>query len=159
MTSPACALRMSQSNPLTVQILLLAPSRPHQQNRASQSSTPKMKAIIAVPTTLALVYRAWSHKSLTPAGIAAMVLTAAAHSIHPWSIIFALPIVFFIAGTGVTKVCRAISRLGLELTKSQVKHDIKATLTLHSTGSPGGEGARTHIQGTTTSRKTNFELC
>jgi len=63
-----------------------------------------MKAIIAVPVTLAMVYRAWSHKSLTPAGIVAAVLTAASHAIHPWSLPFVLLIVFFLAGTKVTKV-------------------------------------------------------
>ena len=64
-----------------------------------------MKSIIAVPVTLAMVYRAWSHKSLTPAGIVAAVLTAAAHAVHPWSLPFALLIVFFLAGSRVTKVC------------------------------------------------------
>ncbi|CAL3967706.1 hypothetical protein PZA11_003937 [Diplocarpon coronariae] len=89
-----------------------------------------MKAIIAVPVTLAMVVRAYSHKSLTPAGIVAAVLTATAHAIHPWSLPFALLIVFFLAGTRVTKV----------------KHDIKAKLTLSASGASGGEGARTHIQ-------------
>jgi len=63
-----------------------------------------MKAIIAVPVTLAMVYRAWSHQSLTPAGIVAATLTAVAHAVHPWSLPFALLIVFFLAGTRVTKV-------------------------------------------------------
>lgn len=63
-----------------------------------------MKAAIAVPATLALVYRAWSHKSLTPAGIVAAVVTAAAHAYHPWNLPFALLIAFFLAGTWVTKV-------------------------------------------------------
>lgn len=64
----------------------------------------KMKAYVAVPVTLAMVFRAYSHKSLTPAGIVAAVLTAAAHAVHPWSLPFALLIVFFMAGTRVTKV-------------------------------------------------------
>lgn len=64
-----------------------------------------MKAIIAVPVTLAMVYRAWSHKSLTPAGIIAAIFTAVAHAVHPWSFPFTLLIVFFFAGTRVTKVC------------------------------------------------------
>ncbi|KAK2624964.1 hypothetical protein QTJ16_005333 [Diplocarpon rosae] len=89
-----------------------------------------MKAIIAVPVTLAMVVRAYSHKSLTPAGIVAAVLTATAHAIHPWSMPFALLIVFFLAGTRVTKV----------------KHDVKAKLTQSASGAAGGEGARTHIQ-------------
>jgi uncharacterized membrane protein len=71
-----------------------------------------MKAIIAVPATLALVYRAWSHNSLTPAGIFAAVVTAAAHAYHPWNLPFVLLCVFFLAGTRVTKVslsCKAFS--------------------------------------------------
>jgi len=63
-----------------------------------------MKTYIAVPATLSLVYRAYSHKSLTPLGIIAAIVTAIAHSIHPWSAPFALLIVFFIGGTAVTKV-------------------------------------------------------
>jgi uncharacterized membrane protein len=63
-----------------------------------------MKAILAVPITLAIIYRAWSHKSLTPAGIIAATLTAIAHASHPWNLPFALLIIFFLAGTRVTKV-------------------------------------------------------
>ena len=72
-----------------------------------------MKAIIAVPVTLAMVVRAWSHKSLTPAGIVAATLTAAAHAVHPWSLPFALLIVFFLAGTRVTKVSMRIYIAGM----------------------------------------------
>ncbi len=72
--------------------------------RASQHSTITMKPIIAVPATLALVYRAWSHKSLTPLGIFFAALTAVAHAVHPWSLPFVLLCVFFLAGTRVTKV-------------------------------------------------------
>ncbi|CCD44620.1 similar to DUF92 domain-containing protein [Botrytis cinerea T4] len=89
-----------------------------------------MKAAIAIPVTLAMVYRAGSHKSLTPAGIVAAVFTAAAHALHPWNLPFALLIIFYLIGTRVTKV----------------KHDVKAKLTVQSTGSAGGEGARTHTQ-------------
>jgi uncharacterized membrane protein len=64
-----------------------------------------MKPWIAVPAILALVYRAWSKNSLTPLGIVVAVLTAIAHAIHPWSVFFALLVVFFLAGTAVTKVC------------------------------------------------------
>lgn len=64
-----------------------------------------MKAIYAVPATFALVYRAWSHQSLTHAGIAAAVMTAIAHAYHPWNLPFALLCVFFLAGTRATKVC------------------------------------------------------
>ena len=63
-----------------------------------------MKSYIAIPATLALVYRAYSHNSLTPWGIIAAIITGIAHSIHPWSAPFALLIAFFIAGTAVTKV-------------------------------------------------------
>ena len=63
-----------------------------------------MKAIIAVPATLALCYRAYSHNSLTPAGIVVAALTATAHAVHPWNLPFVLLVVFFLAGTRVTKV-------------------------------------------------------
>lgn len=65
-----------------------------------------MKAIIWVPVTTAMVVRAYKHNSLTPAGIVAAVLTAVAHAVHPWSLPFALLIVFFLAGTRATKVCQ-----------------------------------------------------
>ena len=78
-----------------------------------------MKAIIAVPITLLIEYRAWSHKSLTPLGIVTAGLTAAAHAVHPWSLPFVLLMVFFLAGTRVTKVCMAdIHRLESLLTIS-----------------------------------------
>lgn len=63
-----------------------------------------MHPYVAIPATLALVWRAWSKKSLTPAGIVAATLTAIVHAIHPWSIFFALLVVFFLSGTAVTKV-------------------------------------------------------
>ena len=63
-----------------------------------------MKQIVAVPATLALVYRAWSRKSLTTLGIIVATLTAAIHAIHPWSVFFALLVTFFLSGTAVTKV-------------------------------------------------------
>ncbi|KAI9641965.1 hypothetical protein NHQ30_009834 [Ciborinia camelliae] len=89
-----------------------------------------MKAAIAIPVTLAMVYRAGSHKSLTPAGIVAAVFTAAAHALHPWNLPFALLIIFYLIGTRVTKI----------------KHDVKAKLTMQSNGTSGGEEARTHMQ-------------
>lgn len=64
-----------------------------------------MKPIVAVPATAALVYRVWSRKSLTPLGICVAAATAVAHAIHPWSVFFALLVVFFLTGTAVTKVC------------------------------------------------------
>ncbi len=63
-----------------------------------------MKPIIAVPATLALIYRAYSKKSLTPAGIVAATVTAIAHAVHPWNLPFVLLAVFFLAGTRVTHV-------------------------------------------------------
>ncbi|EEH06821.1 DUF92 domain-containing protein [Histoplasma capsulatum G186AR] len=89
-----------------------------------------MKPIIAVPATLALVYRAWSRKSLTPVGIVAAAVTAVVHALHPCSAPFAFLVVFFLSGTYVTKI----------------KHDVKSRLTVSSSGSLGGEGARTHVQ-------------
>ncbi|KAK8115101.1 integral membrane protein DUF92-domain-containing protein [Apiospora kogelbergensis] len=89
-----------------------------------------MKAIIAAPATLALVYRAYSHNSLTPLGLVVAALTAIAHAVHPWNLPFVLLCVFFLSGTRVTKV----------------KKDVKAGLTLSSQGSSGGEGPRTHVQ-------------
>ncbi|KAF1943230.1 UMP1-domain-containing protein [Clathrospora elynae] len=89
-----------------------------------------MKAIIAVPAIAALVYRAYSRKSLTPVGIFTAFATAIVHAIHPWSVFFGLLAVFFLAGTAVTRV----------------KHDIKAKLTQSASGSSGGEGSRNHVQ-------------
>ncbi|KAF1915118.1 integral membrane protein DUF92-domain-containing protein [Ampelomyces quisqualis] len=89
-----------------------------------------MKPFIAVPAITALVYRAWSHKSLTPVGILTAFVTAIVHAIHPWSVFFALLAVFFLAGSTVTKV----------------KHEIKAKLTQSANGASGGEGSRNHVQ-------------
>ncbi|KAL8854314.1 MAG: hypothetical protein Q9221_000800 [Calogaya cf. arnoldii] len=89
-----------------------------------------MHPYIAVPATAALVWRAYSRNSVTPAGIVVAALTAVVHAIHPWSVFFTLLVIFFLAGTAVTKV----------------KHHVKAQLTLSSAGSSGGEGPRTHIQ-------------
>ncbi|KAL5391938.1 hypothetical protein PMIN06_011056 [Paraphaeosphaeria minitans] len=89
-----------------------------------------MKLIIAVPAIAALVYRAWSRKSLTPVGIIVAFITAVVHAIHPWSVCFTLLAVFFITGSSATKV----------------KHDIKAKLTQSADGAAGGEGPRNHIQ-------------
>jgi len=63
-----------------------------------------MNPFIWVPATGALVYRAYSRDSLTTGGIVAAVATAAAHAVHPWSVFFALLVVFFLAGSAVTKV-------------------------------------------------------
>lgn len=63
-----------------------------------------MKPIVATPAIAALVYRAYSRKSLTPVGILTAFATAIVHAVHPWSVFFALLAVFFLAGTAVTKV-------------------------------------------------------
>lgn len=89
-----------------------------------------MRPLIAVPATCALVYRAWSRNSLTPAGIVVAALTAVAHAYHPWNLPFALLCVFFLAGTRVT----------------HIKEDVKSHLTVGSKGTSGGEGPRSHVQ-------------
>jgi len=63
-----------------------------------------MHPYIAVPAVAILVLRAWTNNSLTPAGILAATITAGVHAIHPWSVFFALLVVFFLGGTAVTKV-------------------------------------------------------
>lgn len=63
-----------------------------------------MHPYIAVPAIALLVLRAWSNNSLTPLGIIVALLTAVIHAIHPWSIFFALLVVFFLGGSAVTKV-------------------------------------------------------
>jgi uncharacterized membrane protein len=72
-----------------------------------------MKPYIAVPAIAGLVYRAWSHKSLTPVGIITAIVVAVIHAIHPWSVFFALLAVFFLAGNAATKVgtCNALITL------------------------------------------------
>ncbi|EPQ67787.1 Bgt-1487 [Blumeria graminis f. sp. tritici] len=89
-----------------------------------------MKAIISVPITLIMVYRAWSHASLTPAGIVAAALTASIHALHPWNLPFALLVIFFLAGTRVTKV----------------NHEFKSKLTILESVKSGAGVGRTHIQ-------------
>lgn len=63
-----------------------------------------MKPVIAIPATVALVAFAMARKSLTPLGLVAAAATAAAHAYHPWNLPFVLLVVFFLAGTRVTKV-------------------------------------------------------
>lgn len=89
-----------------------------------------MNLIFAGVATTLLVARALSRKSLTLSGILAAVLTAAVHAVHPWNLPFVLLITFYGLGTIATKI----------------KHDVKAKLTLSSSGALGGEGARNHIQ-------------
>ncbi|CAI7580901.1 unnamed protein product [Penicillium manginii] len=89
-----------------------------------------MKPLIGILAVAALVYRAWTRKSLTPLGLVVAGVSATAHALHPWSTPFWLLAVFYYGGTKATKV----------------KHDIKARLTLSATGAEGGEGPRTHVQ-------------
>ncbi|KAM0205622.1 hypothetical protein ACHAPA_007973 [Fusarium lateritium] len=89
-----------------------------------------MRLLYAFPATCALIYRAKSRNSLTPAGIFAATLTAVAHAYHPWNLPFALLCIFFLAGTRVT----------------HIKEGIKSNYTLRSKGTSGGEGPRTHVQ-------------
>ncbi|RPB06569.1 hypothetical protein P167DRAFT_514457, partial [Morchella conica CCBAS932] len=89
-----------------------------------------MNLIYATVATTLLVIRAISRKSLTTSGVIAAIFTAAVHALHPWNLPFTLLLVFYGLGTAATKV----------------KHDIKAKLTLSSSGTPGGEGARNHVQ-------------
>lgn len=63
-----------------------------------------MHPYIAIPATVALVLRTYLKKSLTPGGIVAAALTAVVHALHPWSVFYALLVVFFLGGTAVTKV-------------------------------------------------------
>ena len=89
-----------------------------------------MKPIFAVPATAALVYRAYSKNSLTPAGIVVATLTATAHAYHPWNLPFVLLIAFFLAGTRVTHVSWTWYRMpagtdgSLDQGKCQVEVDI-----------------------------------
>jgi hypothetical protein len=53
--------------------------------------------------TALVVYSAAKNK-LTPAGIAAAIVTAGIHMLHPWGVFFNLLVGFFIAGTVGTKV-------------------------------------------------------
>ncbi|KEF53007.1 uncharacterized protein A1O9_10915 [Exophiala aquamarina CBS 119918] len=89
-----------------------------------------MKAVVAVPTAAFIIIRAHRRKSLTPLGLVSAGATATIHALHPSPIPFLLLLTFFLLGTSATKV----------------KHEIKATLTLSSSGSSGGEGPRTAIQ-------------
>lgn len=91
-----------------------------------------MKPIIAAPALALVIYRAYSKNSLTTGGLIAATVTGIAHAYHPWNLPFVLLCVFFFAGTRVT----------------HIKEDVKAKLTMASRGSSGGEGPRTHVQGT-----------
>lgn len=101
--------------------------------------------------TAALVTYATARNKLTPGGIAAGILVAGIHMLHPWPSFFWLLIVFFALGTGITKVyhppTQFISKPLLQmLTQRQIGHAKKASLTQSSSGGTGGEGARTGAQ-------------
>jgi uncharacterized protein (TIGR00297 family) len=89
-----------------------------------------MRAVIAIPITLLVDTWAYTRGSLTLPGILVATLTATLHALHPSALPFTLLFVFFVVGTAATKV----------------KHKRKATLTLSSSGSAGGEGPRTSVQ-------------
>ncbi|ERF68276.1 hypothetical protein EPUS_02732 [Endocarpon pusillum Z07020] len=102
-----------------------------------------MKPLYSLPVTGYLIYRSYTHNSLTPLGIVTAALTALLHSSHRSALPFSLLVVFFLAGTRATKL----------------KHDVKSRYTLSSTGSGsspsssaarrgGGDGGepRTHVQ-------------
>lgn len=89
-----------------------------------------MKAAIAVPVTALLLIRSYRRQSLTIPGIVAATVMAALHALPHSPLPFTLLCTFFLLGTSATKV----------------KHAEKAKLTLSSSGSSGGEGARTHVQ-------------
>ena len=78
-----------------------------------------MRWEIAAPITTLITYRAYSHGSLTPTGCLAAAATATVHALHPSPLPFILLLVFFTIGTAATKM----------------KKEVKATLTLPSTGS------------------------
>lgn len=63
-----------------------------------------MEPLVPTLITSLLVIYAYLRNALTPRGIIAAILTAAAHAIHPWSVWFTLLCVFFLTGTAVTKV-------------------------------------------------------
>ena len=89
-----------------------------------------MNLIFAFLATTFLVVRAVSRNSLTPIGILSAVLTAIIHALHPWNLPFVLLLAFYF----------------LAIRATRVKHEVKAKLTMSSSGAPGGEGARNYVQ-------------
>ena len=84
-------------------------------SETGEQSLPSMKPVIAVPAITFLIHRAWSQKSLTPAGIVAAALSAIVHAAHPWNMPFVLLSVFFLAGTRVTKVNETLNKSKKEI--------------------------------------------
>ena len=91
-----------------------------------------MKAVISIPAIVALVYRAYSHKSLTVPGLIAAALTAVIHAIHPWSLPFSLLVVFYLGGTKATKVCSFSPRQKKKKKKKKTPN-VKGMMTVGNT--------------------------
>ncbi|KAF3942028.1 hypothetical protein ABW19_dt0200713 [Dactylella cylindrospora] len=90
-----------------------------------------MHPLISGTLTVYASYRAYSHKSLTPAGIFAALVTSIVHAVHPFSTLtVGLLFGFYFAANSATKH----------------KHAVKQTLTVSSSGHAGGTTTRTHIQ-------------
>ena len=70
-----------------------------------------MEPLLPTIITTLLVLYAYLRNALTPRGILAAIFTATAHAIHPWSTWFTLLCIFFLGGTGVTKVSDCSKRL------------------------------------------------
>ncbi|KAK6440752.1 hypothetical protein LTR95_003027 [Oleoguttula sp. CCFEE 5521] len=83
-----------------------------------------------ISATIGLVTFALAKNKLTPAGILTAIAVAIIHMASPYPVFFWLLVPFFLLGVLVTKI----------------GHDAKARLTQSSTGSSGGEGARSAVQ-------------
>ncbi|GAB7361700.1 hypothetical protein MBLNU230_g1747t1 [Neophaeotheca triangularis] len=90
----------------------------------AQSRVPQITA------TAALVGFALIKNKLTVDGIAAAIVMAFCHMIHPWGVFFWLLVTFFLLGVVITKI----------------GHTAKEKLTQSSAGASGGEGPRSSIQ-------------
>ena len=114
-----------------------------------------MKPAVGLTLVALLVFHSWRRKSLTTLGLICAGLSAAAHALHPWNTPFVSLAVFYLGAQRATKVKKNSLVLGILhcssgtdqiLSKIQVKHDVKARLTLSASGADGGEGPRNHIQ-------------
>ncbi|KAJ5279189.1 hypothetical protein N7478_004561 [Penicillium angulare] len=99
-----------------------------------------MQPLYGLSLVALLLYRAWSKQSLTSLALVAAGLSASAHALHPWNTPFILLAVFYLGSQKATK------KLTGYLSLIQVKHDVKARLTLSAAGAEGGEGKRNHVQ-------------
>jgi uncharacterized membrane protein len=82
------------------------------------------KGQLAVVTAL-VVYSAAKNK-LTPGGIAAAIVTAGIHMVHPWGVFFNLLVGFFVTGTVGTKV-RSLTSLLLPRTWDDILFNTSQT--------------------------------